>query len=613
MAEAEDLKSSKCGFDPHPGHTDTVGVAGQERTMKNMKSKRLLASLLLLILSATTFTPVWADTTSQVDQTKPVSLYCDATLYACNGYTPLADEQYLPPWTPAFKNVQGYYHNDLVGLYRFPSYAVAVTRDSSGNAKNVVACKNIADSNCIGSEIHFRSDLPMCTTSLTIDCISDINILDKNNKPLRYELIGEFPLGNPQYFIGSVKAQVPNGGGATLIRVPAAPHNGGDTYLVKAEMTGSLRQPQKAFTMKSFALSITAVKIVDGKFTYGGASTNPKLYVKGFDEVGDENGTYPSRCAIASPSQCAEKYSLPMDFRFGMTVELSRKITGWLHGRVKAPEVTIKANESNGSTLSVQAEPIRIPINAAWVSNDQAPQSIKDFYKDKPNYGSPLFGSENKSKPLSEIALMRDGNTGHTIDTFTEYLSWLSTLGDKAQALPTAWTIQTMSNYQVSDQIRTCLNQSDSLSGMVTTNAAEYLDGPPRFDKNQGTLDYKVAATHLEPDGKTVFKGTYDLIMSSSVARCIYSFSNAPISATISVTSENNDANVAVTQVSEKLGWLSLSAYNFTYSSPTIRVKLSGTPVPAIKPKKISKITCVRGKTIRVVTAKSCPSGFKKR
>jgi len=132
-----------------------------------------------------------------------------------------------------------------------------------------------------------------------------------------------------------------------------------------------------------------------------------------------------------------------------------------------------------GSTVKVKAEPIKIPVNAVWVNNETAPQSIKDFYLGKPNSGSPLFGNENKSKPLSEIALMRDGNTGHNVETLKEYLTWLATLGDKAQALPTAWSIQTMSNYQVSGQLQECLNKIDSLAGIVTTNAAEYLDGPP--------------------------------------------------------------------------------------------------------------------------------------
>jgi hypothetical protein len=150
----------------------------------------------------------------------------------------------------------------------------------------------------------------------------------------------------------------------------------------------------------------------------------------------------------------------------------------------------------------------------------------------------------------------------------------------------------------------------------VTTNAAEYLDGPPTFDKNAGSLDYKVAATHFEPDGKTVFRGTYDLVMSSKVARCIYNFSSAPISATVSVTSEDGANNVATTVVRETSGWLSLSAYNFTYSSPVIRIKLSGTPISSIvAPAKVSvkKITCVKGKSIKTVTSAKCPTGYVKR
>jgi acetyl esterase/lipase len=50
---------------------------------------------------------------SPIDQSKPVATWCSATLFACNGYVPLSDEQYLPPWTPAYKNVQGYYHDDV--------------------------------------------------------------------------------------------------------------------------------------------------------------------------------------------------------------------------------------------------------------------------------------------------------------------------------------------------------------------------------------------------------------------------------------------------------------------------------------------------------------------
>ena len=579
------------------------------------------------------------------DETKPIMTYCQPDLYACEGYKALADEQYLPPWAPGFRNFQGFYHNDLASIYRFPSHAIAISRDASGQATTVIACTDIAANDCKGSEINYSADLPMCESGVTIDCMRDFSVTDAENKPLSFNVVGQFPIGGPQNFKGSPLLKVPNGTAPTLIRIPNAPHKGGDTYLVKPQMVGVKWENQSDFEMRSFIISISAVKIIDGKFSFGGVSTNAQLYSKGFSSIGAEDGTYPSYCAAASKTQWALRYSLPMGLHFGMTVDLSRRITGWLHGRVKAPIVSVSQNSAGGSTLTISAEPIKVPVNAIWINNDNAPKSIKDFYAGKPNYGSPLFGNQNKSKPLSEIALMRDANFGHNQDTVDEYLAWLQTLGDKAQAMPTAWVIQTMSNYQVPDQIQKCLNQTDALAGIVTTNAAEYLDGPPIFDKKSGSLDYKVAATHFEPDGVTVFKGSYDLVMSSKVARCIYGFTNAPVSAKVSVTSDSGENNVATTVVSERNGWLSLGAYNFTYSSPTISVVLTGTPeetvviaptptpktptevTPTESPKSpvvitptkapskpsIKKITCVKGKTIKQVTGNTCPKGYVKK
>ena len=116
--------------------------------------------------------------------------------------------------------------------------------------------------------------------------------------------------------------------------------------------------------------------------------------------------------------------------------------------------------------------------------------------------------------------------------------------------------------------------------------------------------------------------------MSSAVARCIYKFSSAPISATVSITSENGEANTATTVINEKNGWLKLGAYGFTFSSPTVRVKLAQeavAPVPTPSPSasasavpaaaKKTSITCVKGKTSKKVTAVNpvCPKGFKKK
>jgi len=89
----------------------------------------------------------------------------------------------------------------------------------------------------------------------------------------------------------------------------------------------------------------------------------------------------------------------------------------------------------------------------------------------------------------------------------------------------------------------------------------------------------------------------------------LYGFSNAPISASISVVSADGSNDVATTAVGEKNGWLSLSAANFEFSSPTISVKLSQAAT------KKTTIVCVKGKLSKSVSGinPACPSGYKKK
>jgi len=598
--------------------------------MKN----RISAALITVVgLVGIALIPIQSGNAETPDPNVPIMQYCQPATYACAGYVPEADEQYLMPWVPGFPNYQGYYHNDLDGIYRFTSYAIAIKRDAAGNATSVVTCTDIASSDCTGNQIAYRAVLPICDSQISIDCFKDFVVKDSGGKPLNYTVDGQFPLGNPQYFKGSPLMKVPNGGGLTLIHIPEAPHKGGDTYLVKAEVSALKNQGQAEFTTRSFTLSISAVKIIEGKYAFRGTSPNLVSFNNWTIDTGFSTSPVPGYCAATSDTQCAKRYPLPLGMRFGLTVNLTTKLTGWLHGRVKGPEVEVSTNSFGGSTVKVLAEPIKIPVNTAWVNNDTAPQSIKDYYSGKPNTGSGIFGFTEFLKPLSQIDLLHDGNMGHTAETLKEYLAWLPALGDKAQAMPTAWTIATMSSYKVADQVQQCLNQTDSLAGIVTSNAAEYLDGPPVFDQVSGALDYKVAATHYEPDGTTVFKGSYDLVMSSKVARCIYGFTQAPISATVSVTSEAGTQSAATVVVNEKNGWLSLGAYNFTYSSPTIRVVLTGSSISEVKPTPsptptptptptqaaakaaVKSIVCVKGNLAKKVTSVSpkCPVGYKKK
>jgi hypothetical protein len=158
----------------------------------------------------------------------------------------------------------------------------------------------------------------------------------------------------------------------------------------------------------------------------------------------------------------------------------------------------------------------------------------------------------------------------------------------------------------------------------VTTNATQYSAGPPKFDKAEGTLNYQVAAPHYGTD-KSEFKGTYDLVIRSDVARCIYGFSKAPINATISITSSDGTPQIATTIIGEKDGWVYLRAKNFGFSAPVITAKFSQeaevsapTRAPSASakaPVKAVTITCIKGKMVKKVTAAKpkCPTGYKKK
>jgi hypothetical protein len=147
--------------------------------------------------------------------------------------------------------------------------------------------------------------------------------------------------------------------------------------------------------------------------------------------------------------------------------------------------------------------------------------------------------------------------------------------------------------------------------GVVSTNAMGYDGNPPKF--SDGFLNYRVSGLHFAADGKTPNLGTYDLVLRSDAARCLYGFSNAPVSATVSIAGADGAQSVATTVVTEKDGWLKMKAAGFTFSEKQIKVKITQES-RAIAVKK-STITCVKGKVTKKVTAASpkCPAGYKKK
>ena len=275
----------------------------------------------------------------------------------------------------------------------------------------------------------------------------------------------------------------------------------------------------------------------------------------------------------------------------------------------------------------VEGDTVTIPRMRALVTpTNSTPEQQKAIVEHGGNGGNTVFQNEIKY-PFSNWGEF------NWIELFRDLAK------DTASGLSTAWNFGTVMNGGTNNS---CLNGTSQLLGIVSTNATLYNGYVPEFINNE--LVYKVAGMHYQPDGKTPSLGTYDLVMRSDIARCLYGFTNAPVTATISVIGEGGVEKIATTLVNESNGWLKLAAYNFTFSTPEIRVKLqqpitepavaSTNPTPTPTPSstasapipskdtlpQISKptpakttITCIKGKTLKKVTAinPKCPTGYK--
>jgi hypothetical protein len=139
-----------------------------------------------------------------------------------------------------------------------------------------------------------------------------------------------------------------------------------------------------------------------------------------------------------------------------------------------------------------------------------------------------------------------------------------------------------------------CIAEGIGVTGIVATNATLYSEGPPAFDSSTSTLNYKVAAPHFEKDGKTEFKGRYDLVLRSDIAKCLYNLDESPVTSEVTVVDEAGAPKPATTSMTQSNGWFKFSAEGYTYSAPTVKTKLLQTKTVAAKP------TIKRGKTITV-------------
>ena len=524
------------------------------------------------------------------------------------------DEQWTPTAYPQGDGWRSLYIQDNSALNREPSRIMGETEDNSGQRPITYLCETVDSPECVKAPtISANAFLQPCSAVITNNCIESVWALSPDGKKISATSPVAYPAAMKWNFKGNLALNLPEGGSPAVWTIPGATHGGGTTdYMVQVFTSSFLNKSENSkvagqqFVTERLTVAINPVKLITGQYLQQVVEDSSKSQNGRGSGIGHPSIDEWRYCAMIDDGSCMQKQAFPKDYKFGLKIKLAKKITGWLHGRIASPNVVIETAANKGQTIQVEAEPVQVPVIGEWFKWEELSQPIKDYI------------SAGKVQGGQGRLLDRNEPTG----TFQEMLEpagepaieamklWLPQVKDKASASPTQWTFHNLQAGELQGA-SPCIQKATDLAGFVTTNAGAYSAGPPTFNKSTQSLDYKVISPHYTSKSEVAL-GTYDLRIRSEIARCIYGFTNAPIQASITILSEDGSQKTATQVINEKNGWMSLSARGFTYSSPTIRVKLSQAKSES---QKQSTITCIKGKSQKKVTGTNpkCPSGYQKK
>ena len=478
-------------------------------------------------------------------------------------------------------------------------------------------CTAVDEALCQNAEIvGFNAILGPCESESQFDCIEALTAT-KNGTASQGSFSYFYPEQGDAQFTGSVARKIPNGLATSIWTIPSAPHQFGDEYMVLASVAGSAFKSEVAritgLTLRIIPVSFqenalrnrngavvdTLMKRIDGN---GNVSI-------GWGMPADDFGLF--RCvAWEVDESCALQQPFPDETNFTLKVRLSLTPKAWMHGRMTNPVIDLDDLGNGSSRVSVSASPIKVPTVFGGGFWDDLPSEIQNAYKRGGTYCQPYCGGRidwgSREIPSDPYLLNSWSYPESNKDSsFDELRLWLPVVGDTAVATPSVWSARTLGLDEMVDA-DTCFLSGAGIKGIVTSNATVYGDGPPVFNNTEGTLNYKVAAPHFNPDG-TEFKGTYDITMTSAVARCVYQLGDAPINVSVRVVDENGVQTGATTTATESDGWLKISVKDFTFSSPTIKLRITQKK-GFKKPKAPQRVVCLKGGKKKAATGK-CPPG----
>jgi hypothetical protein len=496
--------------------------------------------------------------------------------------------------------------------------------------ESIAPCPDMYSGACrTAQKMEYYPFLKACMEATDIDCIEKVWI-EINQKVIAGRFNTYFP-EDVKYAIdhidrGSVKfdgsskkdgdPSIPDGVGGSIWKFDGLDSETSASYYVSARLLGHLtrKDGQLSRTDDWAKVSIDRISttstpnrsphvnfdIHNGRYAWGGAGLSV---------------TNEGSCLAADGKTCLLRERTPEGTRMAISLRLANPLNSWLHGRFANPDFTSE-KVPKGYLVTLKADYVRVPyiqenLSAETMAKVCAPEQLKQL---RLAPGNCNFNAMEDSQKFDEFALISP------------------LLSQKADAYVSSWRFVTKPSWSIGNS--PCAKPTDRLTGIVSTNATLYDSSAPQFNKSEGTLNYRLGALHYTPSGD-VFKGSYNLSLDSTYAKCLWSLSNIPLSASISITGESG--SVATTTMRVSNNYVDFHADAFTFSTPTISIKLEDskpevkpsatpspaataaptqTPKPASSPASISGILkCAKGSKVvkySLKTVKKCPAGYKK-
>jgi len=523
-------------------------------------------------------------------------------------------------------------------------------------------CNSLSDPACAFTATIFAI-LPYCQSASEANCVESLAVTTpkvSSGKANYLRTVGT------RAFEADVANGIPAGTNWSLFEVPALKSAGlQSTFGVKVRVE---LQKIPGLGVKASAFSAVVTPYELGTTTAPDATLSTFSNPLGQSSIRGTGGD--PECLWVKSGECGREKPFPADATITVKIHIGNYLTSWLHGRLSDPAVSIQPLDQRQNVLTVSGKPVEVPgvkgtattevIQGKTPLRDGAGMKIdssqdrsleqflffEKFFSNKATLLDEVWSF--RSLGLESVASAASDNLGlgNPLDSLTSVLNGGGAGGGISNPLASgAKSLGDLTGLGASaakcvpeaSQIVGAILGTDSVSsliGLVTTNSLTYAPGPPKY--TDGFLNYKVAGLHKNPND-SIFQGSYDLVMSSKIARCIYGFEGtAPLYATVSViNSDGGESILASESVKEEGGWLRLKARGFTFSSPTLKIKLSqSAPSTPTEPANTSSpsasapaksaagtatkrttITCTKGKTVRKVSGVTpkCPAGFRKK